>query len=1031
MLKLTLLGVPQIEQIDNDTSQVISSFRSKKALALLCYLVLTKQAHTRHHLAGLLWGEDGDEQAKNNLRVALNNLTTLFPNHIEADRLSVWFKADSKYWLDTELFVEGLTTIHSGSEPNTESLITLYRGELLDGLVVENAPSFGEWLEAQRAWWRRRAVELLEKIINARLADRHYIDAIPFLQRLLSLEPWREVAHRQLIEAYARLGNVDAAQAAYQACRDQLIEALGIDPMPETVALYEQVVAMTAQQFPTLPLNHEPFFGREVELSEVMNLLDNPQCTLITVTGFGGTGKTRLAMQTAQRLSQQQPRLFLNGVAFVALSGVQSGRQVPIALADVLGVSLSGRTSPMIEIANFLRNREMLLIFDNFEHLLSSPQSSQPSDEEAIELLIHLLERCPMIKIMVTSRESLTMAAEWRLELRGLDYTADQPHPQRQSAVQLFVASAQQAQASFELNHENLPLVLEVCRLVAGSPLALKLAALWLRVINLAEIVAQLERSIDLLHTTEFHAPPRQRSMRAIYDYTWSLLSPEERRVMATLSVFRGGCSEAAVAQVAGATPFLLAGLVDRGLLHFQVLTSGARYTIHELTRHYSGEQLSGEARLEAQRRYTAYFAQFAEQQSERQRNRQHQQAIEAVGNEIDNLQHVSNWLLQAISIFPEDQSVARWIIRMTPMMAHYCGERALLRAGFDAFNHARLAMEATHWAEANTADDQRPVAYLTVCTHLAKLAFDVGYYALVDQLLASVLADVERREMWENKVRMLTASARVHMRRGQYELALYQLDEAEQLCTNETASLLLADIYSVRGTVLNNLGHYSEAEHAHQQAAALFEVQHYVVGVVRSLGNLGGGYSRQLRFAEAKPLLERAHSMAQQNGLRWMLMFVGSNLGSALSGMGDHSQAETRYQESLRLAHEIGDQRWIAANLNGLARNALRRGEFTATEHYARQAMTVAHSIHSDADTLNSINFVGHVLAQRGQLEDGLKLLLFVQHHPSAMAWDREFSRPLLDELREELPATLFEESLQWRIGKEIETVVQMAQTL
>ncbi|MDX1613355.1 MAG: protein kinase [Candidatus Promineifilaceae bacterium] len=348
-----------------------------------------------------------------------------------------------------------------------------------------------------------------------------------------------------------------------------------------------------------LPAQTTPFVGRETELAELHRLLADSAARLVSITGPGGMGKSRLMLEAARGIiadEAMKPAAFVDGIFFVELAAVETMSAFPAAMAATLGFTLEHGLAPFQQLFDYFSNKRLLLLLDNFEHLLPAPH-------EGAAAVAALLEAAPDLKVVVSSRQKLNLSSEVNLVLEGLDLPAGQTPDDAVggSAVQLFLQSARRAHLDFELTVENLPHIDRICHLTEGMPLGIVLAAAWVEMLSPAEIAAQIQADIDFLTANMGDLPPRQRSMRAVFDYSWHLLNEEEQRLLARLSVFRGGFSRAAAQAVTGAPLRRLLALVNKSLLQRHV--ASGRFTLHELIQQLAAEKLERFGETAAARR--------------------------------------------------------------------------------------------------------------------------------------------------------------------------------------------------------------------------------------------------------------------------------------------------------------------------------------------------------------------------------------------------------------------------------------------
>jgi predicted ATPase len=322
-----------------------------------------------------------------------------------------------------------------------------------------------------------------------------------------------------------------------------------------------------------LPKPTTPFVGREAELTDLSRRLQDPATRLVTVTAPGGMGKTRLAIEAAKRNAST----FCDGVVFVACASVTSPDRIVFAIADALSFAFFGPREPKEQLLEFLREKELLLVVDNLEHLLAG-----------VGILSEVLESAPGVKVLATSRERLNLHAESRFDLDGLSVPEADDDGGHHDAMRLFVQAAQRVRGKFETDAFR-PVLVRICRALYGMPLALELAASWLRVLTLEDIEREIERSIDVLQSSAQDLPARHRSVRAVFDSSWELLAEDERSALRRLAMFPASFTREAAEHVTGASYMLLASLIDKSFLS---MGTDARLRMHPLARQYSLEQL-------------------------------------------------------------------------------------------------------------------------------------------------------------------------------------------------------------------------------------------------------------------------------------------------------------------------------------------------------------------------------------------------------------------------------------------------------
>jgi DNA-binding SARP family transcriptional activator len=1023
-LHLSLLGKPAV-RLDEVP---LTAFSTAKTEALLYYLAVTARPHSREALARLFWGDMPDANAKRNLTKALSTLRSLIGPHLLLERQSVALDLASPYQLDVADF-ETAAAAGTGEDPaQLRAAADLYRGDFLDGFYVKDARDFEEWAVVQRERLREALLRVLEALVELDQHQADYAAAAEHARRLLELDPWRESAHRQLMVLLARRGQHSAALAQYEKCRQILAAELGVEPMAETTALYERIRLARLAAVRPLPAEVEPFVGRAAELAQVRRMLADPGCRLLTIHGIGGAGKTRLALATARHINGAGALLFLNGVAFVPLVDVPGPGDLPAALARALEVPLSGQASPSAALMEFLHNKELLLVLDNFEHLV-----------EGAGWLTQLLSGCAHVKLLVTSREPLRLGAEWRLNLEGLAYPASGgPQAQAESladfeAVQMFVQAARQLLPAFALTPAAAPHVYRLCQLVAGLPLALKLAAVWLRVMPLAQIVAEVERSLDILATTLRDVPPRQRSLRAIFDCAHERLAPAEQRALAALSIFRGGFGQEAAEQVAGASLPILATLVEKSLVQAE---PNGRYNLHELLRQFAAERLSeAAAEYAARQRHGAFYLGLLKAREPALLGPEQRAAVTAIGEDLDNVQLAWRWAVGQA----DTEAVARVI---DPLFAYYqirsryCegdelfgwaatgwqpsaaqpqaqAVRAKLLARWGYFSGSLQGFAAANERlQAALALSPPPAERAFALCQLGRIAVDQGDRAAGEAYLRQSLELSRAIGDQRAEARALNGLAKAAFEFGDFVPAAELARQSLALCRQVGRPDQIATALGLLAWPTNCLGGYAESAAYWQEGLALYEQLGDTLGATVTREFLGwvawceGGP----RLPEAIAHYETALATFREFGHRqWLAMCLG-DLALATTELGQPELAMRYGREGLAMAQEIGVQHLVAytQSVTGAAAAAL--GDLAASRQHLMQALHTSLGQQKQDSVMNVLYFLARLLLQESEAASqaaqaqpraqARELLVLVCQHPATWQAIRDRAGRMLAEL-------------------------------
>lgn len=848
----------------------------KQALLLGAYLAYKEDWASRDELLHLFWPDEPEKVARHNLSQLLYHCKKqVWMEGLEVERNRVRWLVDT----DVKRFQEALGSgvWHKATEH--------YSGKLLDSVSTDYAPSFEDWLLGERETLQKAWREAVLNHAGQLEEESKYVDAAGLALSALKQDPLAEDSLQLYMRCASKEGQRDQALRAFDEFSKKLADELDMQPLDATVALANKIRSSTdlepstsdannitqtkseKPRFINTPQTLTPFVGREPELLELSQLLNNPDVKLITLLGPGGIGKSRLATELAKLNAQP-----FEEVIFIELTPLTKPELIETTLLQLLGLSPSPEQTIEESLFAYASDKAMLFVFDNFEHLL-----------DGAGLVLQLLEHSPQSKALVSSRELLDFQSEYIYEVTGLSYpkATDEASLEAFDAISFFVRSARRANPQFSLQEENKAHVIELCQLLEGIPLAIELATTWLRMLSPKDIIEEIRSGLEVLKVSHKDIPERHRSMQAVFEHTWSLLSDQEQMALKGLSVFRGGFTKDAATAVANATLRILLSLSNKSVLK---RTVDGRFERHSLVQQFSlGKLAENPIELnQAKEEHATYFASFVETAKSHFQTREQAAWLNLVALDHDNVR-------TALSYF--------------------------------------IAQEYTESA-------------MQMCINLFTFWWLHGHYGEGRSILTEVLELNDEKTLLRAKV-LNTAGSLTRLCEDFKEArALYEksLTLKRELADDEAIANVLGNL----GMLSRIEGDYATARQNLEECRAIFEKSGDKPRLANTLNNLAAIAESEGNRDEAWDLNEQSLKLANEVGERFIAARCLGNLGSYAYEKGDYDHAQTLRKESLKVFEELEYKVGIAVSYQGLGDVALGKKALEEARGYYIKSISV-----------------------------------------------------------------------------------------
>ncbi|HEX5621835.1 MAG TPA: BTAD domain-containing putative transcriptional regulator [Solirubrobacteraceae bacterium] len=923
-MEFRILG--PLEVTADGRALVIAGAKPRALLAVL--LLHANQPVSAERLALALWGDDASAQAVKTIQVYVSRVRKALgdPDVLYTTPAGYGLRVEPPD-LDLACFerqlAAGRDALSAGNAEVAADLLrdalTLWRGEpLAEFAWAPFAPAEANRLEELH-------LSAVEARVEADLAAGRHAELIAELQLLVAEQPLRERLHAQLMIALYRSGRQADALEAYRHARDVLVEQLGIEPGGELRALEQAVLAQDpaliadvgdsargrrSRPGGRIPIPPTPTLGREADLAALRALVADEAAHLITVVGPPGVGKTRLALELARAVAPD----LRDGAAFVSLAPIDTSEVVASTIAGDLDVARLPDESSAAALARHLAERELVLVLDNFEHVL-----------DAAPLVADVLAAAPGVTVLATSREPLRIRAERVFTLDPLALPPVDDEPEAGAAVALFVAVARASDPDFALSERDAPAAVEVCRRLDGLPLAIELAAGSLGLHSVSQLAARLQHSIDALGPGARDAPSRQRTLSATLDWSYRLLSAEEQRTLEALAVFAGGCTAAAAQAVTGAAFETLEALVTKNLATTAHMPNdsvriGMLETVREFAR---GRLVRGEDAAELQRRHCEHYLAFAERTLPELRRTGSPDLMTELDNERNNLRAAMRWALE--------QPTPVLALRLAVSLRFYMSGR-------------RLEEEAANWLETALARDTGAVAPALRAAALDAYAHAVIETSTIDAAEAAALEGLEiRRSLGDHAgcAASLNTLCVVLLWVHRYEEAYGYAREAERLAVASGDEQALVDSLHGQAGLAHTL---EESLELGERAAAADRASGNRLRLAQIQSDLSYTALIHGDHVLAQRLVDEALDAAEALDDPVFLAYAYGNSGLAAAFCGDLDRARRDFGRQLQLIRSQRHYKLIYEPMIGLAAVAAVEGhdEHAATLNGAADAATL-----------------------------------------------------------------------------------------
>jgi predicted ATPase/DNA-binding SARP family transcriptional activator/tetratricopeptide (TPR) repeat protein len=955
MLEINTLGRLSIRFGD----EKLTELGSRKAEAMLVYLAVEGGTHPRGSLAALFWPESSDSKALTSLRVALSSLRKHVGDYLEISRYTVKIRKGSKLYLD----VFDLETKLAQSQ--VDQALELYRGDFLEGFYIQDTIDFEDWRLWEQERLRKILVSALQNAISNEIEAGSLKHGRELAQQLIKLDDLNEFAHHQYMLSLALSGQRNRALAHYKKYQTILMDSLGIEPSLElknlSQQIYQERITVRPKQVLSkhrLPTSRTTFIGREDEIEHLIELSSRPSCRLLTLVGAGGFGKTRLALEVASKIWPN----FQDGTYFVPLEKASSADYLLAAIATAIHFRIDDHVTeidPINQLLDYLSSRSILIILDGYEHLIPE-----------VRLVDLILQKCPHVKLLVTSRQKLNLKSEYIYSLQGLPLPEGKRDEQnkKNASLQLFINRAQQANIGFRLTADERSQAIRICRLVEGMPLGIELAAAWTPVLSCQEIADEIERNLDFLESTMPDIAERHRSLRAVFERSWDDLSGDLRETLSRLSVFRGGFSRQSASAITGTDLPRLAALLNKSLLRKE---PEGRMDIHRSIQQYAAEKLNG---LPGQgcgvkEKHARYMLKLLSDREHILMGAGMVLARAEIRQELDNVRAALSWAVDHWEQDEVDEFVYQFFVFL------------LVHGWHEGIVEEDILLKKVREKIGALPENENPVV-LSIKAQKAFMLSNLGRHEESEVISQDIIEPVSRRKMKG------VLSVCVHnlglnaIFRGEIKTAIEKLTKAVEL-GRESGYVPWPSYYLWLGYAYYLLGEYEAGWDNFETCYDIYNSWGSSWGAAFALSKMGLAADGLGRYQLAMRHHEAALEIFEQTGDHAGRSYCLSRMSTGAYFLEDYDQAVVFGLDGYREFSKLGHRWGILASQCRLGFAHIGRGDISQAAGFLYESLEGAREHGMIPLSLYALSGLGCAFLKIGEIDLGIKLFTFIQQHP------------------------------------------------